>query len=192
MISMDINKKGIRVLAIAESFREGTSNSVLSGVVMRKDLVVDGVVFGNTTIEGDDATEKIISLYKSLHRNDINFLLLDGLIISMYNIIDGNLIHENIRIPIIAISFNDSQGIENSIKKHFPFNYNDKIKNLRRLGKRELVVLKTDKVLWIRFWGINLEDSIKLLNSFLLQGAVPEPIKLAKIISHAYIYRSIQ
>ena len=93
---MDINKKGIRVLAIAESFKKGNPNSVLSGVVMRKDLVVDGVAFENTTIEGDDATEKIISLYKNFHRNDINFLLLDGLIISMYNIVDGKLIYENI------------------------------------------------------------------------------------------------
>ncbi|HEX5186192.1 MAG TPA: DUF99 family protein, partial [Nitrososphaeraceae archaeon] len=112
---MDINKKGIRVLAIAESFKKGNPNSVLSGVVMRKDLVVDGVAFENTTIEGDDATEKIISLYKNLHRNDINFLLLDGLIISMYNIVDGKLIYENIKIPIIAISFNNSHGIEGSI-----------------------------------------------------------------------------
>ncbi|MGE3858609.1 MAG: DUF99 family protein [Nitrososphaeraceae archaeon] len=189
---MEINKKGIRVLAIAESFRKGSSNSVISGVVMRKDLVVDGIVFGNTTIEGDDATENIISMYKNLHRNDINFLLLDGLIISMYNIVDGKLIHENLKIPVIAISFKNSQGIENSIKKHFPFNYNNKIKNLRQLGKRDLVVLKTNKVLWIRFWGINLEDAIKLLNSFLLQGAVPEPIKLAKMISHAYLYKLAQ
>ena len=184
---MDINKKGIRVLAIAESFKKGNPNSVLSGVVMRKDLVVDGVAFENTTIEGDDATEKIISLYKNFHRNDINFLLLDGLIISMYNIVDGKLIYENIKIPIIAISFNNSHGIEGSIKKHFPCNYNEKLKNLRRLGKRDLIILKTNKYLWIRFWGINLEDSIKLLNSFVLQGAVPEPIKLAKLISHAYV-----
>jgi endonuclease V-like protein UPF0215 family len=61
-----------------------------------------------------------------------------------------------------------------------------------QLGKRDLVVLKTNKVLWIRFWGINLEDAIKLLNSFLLQGAVPEPIKLAKMISHAYLYKLAQ
>jgi endonuclease V-like protein UPF0215 family len=189
---MNINKKGIRALAIAESFKKGTSNSVLAGVVMRKDLVVDGIVFGNTTIEGEDATENIISMYNRLHRNDINFLLLDGLIISMYNIVDGNLLHENIKIPVIAISFKNSQGIENSIRKHFPLNYKNKIKNLRGLGKRDLIVLKTNKVLWIRFWGINLREAINLVNSFLLQGAVPEPIKLAKIISHACIHKPAQ
>jgi endonuclease V-like protein UPF0215 family len=189
---LNINKKGIRVLAIAESFRKGNSESILCGIVMRKDLVVDGIVFGKTTIEGDDATEIIIAMYKNLNRSDINFLLLDGLIISMYNIVDGKFIHENINIPVISISFNNSQGIENSIKKHFPFDYNNKIKKLRQLGKRDYILLKTNKVLWTRFWGINLEETIRLLNSFLLQGAVPEPIKLAKIISHAYLYKMNQ
>jgi endonuclease V-like protein UPF0215 family len=32
-----------------------------------------------------------------------------------------------------------------------------------------------------------LDDAVKLLNSFLLQGSIPEPIKLAKIISRAYL-----
>ncbi len=184
---MNINKKGIRVLGIAESFRKEKTKSILSGIVMRKDLIIDGIVFGNATIGGDDATQNIISMYKSLQRNDISFLLLDGLIISMYNIIDGKKIHENIGIPVIAITFKNSQGIENSIKKHFPSNYNDKLENLNKLGKRNSILLKTNKFLWIRIWGINLDDALKLLNAFLIQGSIPEPIKLAKLISHAYL-----
>ena len=184
---MDINKKGIRVLAIAESFRKEKTNSILSGIVMRKDLIIDGIIFGNATIGGDDATQNIIAMYKSLQRNDISFLLLNGLIISMYNIVDGKTIYENIGIPVIAITFNNSQGIENSIKKHFPSNYNDKLEKLNKLGERNLVLLKTNKYLWIRIWGMKLDDAIKLLNSFIIQGSIPEPIKLAKLISHAYL-----
>jgi endonuclease V-like protein UPF0215 family len=184
---LDINKKGIRVLAIAESFRKEKTNSILSGIVMRKDLIIDGIIFGNATIGGDDATQNIIAMYKSLQRNDISFLLLNGLIISMYNIVDGKTIYENIGIPVIAITFNNSQGIENSIKKHFPSNYNNKLENLKKLGKRNLVLLKTNKFLWIRIWGMKLDDAIKLLNSFIIQGSIPEPIKLAKLVSHAYL-----
>ena len=184
---MNIDKKGIRVLAIAESFRKEKTKSILTGIVMRKDLIIDGIIFGNATIGGDDATQNIIKMYKSLQRNDINFLLLDGLIISMYNIIDGKLIHENIGIPVIAITFKNSHGIENSIIKNFPSNYHKKLDNLKKLGKRNLVLLKTDKLLWMRIWGIKIDDASKLLNSFLIQGSIPEPIKLAKLISHAYL-----
>lgn len=184
---MNIDKKGIRVLAIAESFRKEKTKSILTGIVMRKDLIIDGIIFGSATIGGDDATQNIIRMYKSLQRNDINFLLLDGLIISMYNIIDGKTIQDNIGIPVIAITFKNSLGIEYSIKKHFPSNYNNKLDNLKKLGKRNFVLLKTDKFLLIRNWGIKLDDAIKLLNSFLIQGSIPEPIKLAKMISRAYL-----
>ena len=34
---------------------------------------------------------------------------------------------------------------------------------------------------------MKLDDAIKLLNSFIIQGSIPEPIKLAKLISHAYL-----
>ncbi|MDH3361560.1 MAG: DUF99 family protein [Nitrosopumilus sp.] len=43
-------------MAISESFRQHTANSIFSGVVMRRDFVIDGFVFGTASIEGDDAT----------------------------------------------------------------------------------------------------------------------------------------
>lgn len=184
---MNINKKGIRVLAIAESFKKEKSNSILTGVVMRKDFVIDGVIFGKATIRGSDATQNIIAMFKNLHRNDIGFLLLDGMIISMFNIVDGEIIYSTLGIPVIVITFKNSQGIDDIIKKHFPDTYKIRLSIIKKLGKREPILLKTNKVLLIRTWGISLEDAVKLLNSFLIQGSVPEPIKLAKIISRAYL-----
>jgi endonuclease V-like protein UPF0215 family len=184
---LNINKKGIRVLAIAESFKKEKSHSILTGVVMRKDFVIDGVIFGKATIRGSDATQNIIAMFKNLHRNDIGFLLLDGMIISMFNIVDGEIIYNTLGIPVIVITFKNSQGIDEIIKTHFPDTYKIRLSIIKKLGKREPILLKTKKVLLIRTWGISLEDSVKLLNSFLIQGSVPEPIKLAKIISRAYL-----
>ena len=184
---MNINKKGIRVLAIAESFKKQKSNSILTGVVMRKDLVIDGIIFGKATIGGHDATQNIIGMYNNLERNDIGFILLDGMIISMFNIVDGEKIYNITGIPVIIITFKNSQGIDNIIKNHFPDSYEDRISLIKKLGTRDRILLKTDKFILIRTWGIKVEDAVKLLNSFLLQGSIPEPIKLAKIISRAYL-----
>lgn len=184
---MNINKKGTRVLAIAESFKKQKSNSILTGVVMRKDLIIDGIIFGKTTIGGNDATQNIIEMYNNLKRNDIGFILLDGMIISMFNIVDGESIYNSTGIPVIIITFRTSQGIDNIIKKIFPDSYETRLKLIEKLGKRDTIFLKTNKFLLIRTWGIKLEDAIKLINSFLLQGSIPEPIKLAKIISRAYL-----
>ncbi|MDR4512184.1 MAG: DUF99 family protein [Nitrososphaeraceae archaeon] len=180
-------KKGIRILAIAESFRKENSFSVISGIVMRKDLIIDGIKFGTVTIGGDDATSNIIKMIKDLKRNDINLILLDGLIISMYNIIDGEKILKETGIPVIALSFNDSIGISDSIKNFFPDNYKRKIDMYKRLGERKKIILKSGKHLFIRNWGISFSDAIFSINSFLIQGAIPEPIRIAKMVSRAYM-----
>ena len=86
---------------------------------MRRDLVVDGVSFGSSTIEGNDATDNIVSMWKKLDRNDIGCIFLDGLVVSMYNIIDGRSLCEITGLPVVAITFRDSKGLEGSIRYHF-------------------------------------------------------------------------
>ena len=86
---------------------------------MRRDLVVDGVSFGSSTIEGNDATDNIVSMWKNLDCNDIGCIFLDGLVVSMYNIIDGRSLCEITGLPVVAITFRDSKGLERSIRYHF-------------------------------------------------------------------------
>jgi endonuclease V-like protein UPF0215 family len=178
-------KKGIRVLGIAESFKKSGKKSTLAGVVMRRDLVIDGMAFGSATIEGDDATDSIISISRSLARDDINCIMLDGLVISMYNIIDGERVAHDTGLPIIAITFEDSGGLEGSIKHHFK-NWQDKLEQYQQLGEREKVTLKTGKSLFVRLWGLNHKRAVVILNSFTLQGSVPEPIRVAKIAARSH------
>ena len=178
-------KKGIRVLAIAESFKKFTKKSILAGLVMRRDLIIDGMVYGTATIEGDDATNSIISMHKLLARDDINCILLDGLVISMYNIIDGEQVAAETGLPVIAITFEDSEGLENSIKHHFE-DWHDKLARYQKLGKRERVTLKTGKTLFIRCWRVNQRRAVAILNAFTLQGSFPKPIRVAKLAAHSY------
>src|SRR6476469_1804364 len=114
-----VDKKGIRVFGVAESFSRINTRSNWSGIVMRRDLVVDGVSFGSSTIEGNDATDNIVSMWKKLDRNDIGCIFLDGLVVSMYNIIDGRSLCEITGLPVVAITFRDSKGLERSIRYHF-------------------------------------------------------------------------
>ncbi|HEX7033168.1 MAG TPA: DUF99 family protein [Nitrososphaera sp.] len=178
-------KKGIRVLGVAESFKRSGEKSTLAGIVMRRDLIIDGVVFGSATIEGDDATDSIISMHESLARNDINCIMLDGLVISMYNIIDGERVAQETGLPVLAITFEDSEGLEDSIKHHFR-NWKAKLQQYQKLGEREKVTLKTGKSLFIRCWGLSRKKAIAILNSFTLQGSVPEPIRVAKIAARSH------
>ena len=75
---MHIPKKGLRALGIAESYA-GRTYSTLVGVVMRKDLRIDGFVFSTVTVGGMDATDAVIGMVEELNRKDINLILLSGL-----------------------------------------------------------------------------------------------------------------
>jgi endonuclease V-like protein UPF0215 family len=178
-------KKGIRVFGVAESFRASGTKSTIAGVVMRRDLIIDGIILNNTTIKGNDSTENILCMFKSLKRGDINCIMLDGLIISMYNIIDGKLIQSETGLPVIAITFEDSAGLETNIRYHFPDNPEPKLEQYAKLGKRDQVLLKTGKFLFIRYWGLTLKHAIAILNSFTLQGSIPEPIRVAKLVARS-------
>ncbi|MGC2599506.1 MAG: DUF99 family protein [Nitrososphaeraceae archaeon] len=180
---LHVDKKGIRVLGLAESFNQKDLSSNWSGIVMRRDLVVDGVSFGSSTIEGNDATDNIVNMWKKLDRNDIGCIFLDGLVVSMYNIIDGRSICEITGLPVVAITFRDSKGLEGSIRYHFCTQSTDRIRRYNMLGDREPVLLKTGKKIFIRYWGSSYEIVTTLLNSFTLQGSIPEPIRLAKLIA---------
>lgn len=179
-------KRGIRIFGIAESFKKSNLKSTLGGVVMRRDLIVDGIVFGNSTLKGDDSTKSIHCMFRSLERDDINCILLDGLIISMYNIIDGEQLNNITGLPVIAITFEDSEGLEEHIRNHFLEKSEMKLEQYRKLGSRDKVRLKTDKLLYIRYWGLSLKGALNTLNAFTLQGSIPEPIRVAKLLARAH------
>jgi endonuclease V-like protein UPF0215 family len=154
--------------------------STLAGVVMRRDLVVDGFAFGRVTVAGDDATDEILSMYSSLKRNDVVCIMLGGLVISMYNIIDGEKLSSETGIPVIAVTYEESPGLESSITARFP-NWEAKIALYEKLGPREKILLKTGKTLFVRCWGVSQKQAFSVLNSFTLQGSVPEPVRVARL-----------
>jgi len=191
MKNLHIEKKGLRGLAIAESFGPDSKNSILCGIVMRQDFVIDGSIFDITAIEGDDATEKILQMYYNLNRPDVNYLLISGLIISMYNIVDIKKIHSLLRLPVIGVTYRDSLGVEESIKFHFPNSFESKLENYARLGKREKIILKNNSEIFVRFEGCSLHDIKYLLNKLTLQGSVPEPLRIAKILAKSLLQRGL-
>ena len=143
MRHLHLEKHGLRGLAISESFSQDSKKSVLSGIVMSTDLVIDGFVFDHSTVGGNDATDVILSMYERLGRPDVSFLLISGIVISLYNIVDVKRISEKIGLPVIGVTYKDSEGIEEAIKHHFPKSYESKLAEYSALGNREKITLHT-------------------------------------------------
>jgi len=197
---LHLNKPGLRVLGIAESFeRPGSSSgnsssinpssvknfrSMLAGVVMRADRRVDGLAFARATVGGDDATEAVLELYRQLDRKDINALLLGGAVISWFNIIDLERVFSEVARPLICLTYEESSGLDKYLREYFPQS-KEKIESYRSLGRREKIRLKTGYELFVRVHGETIEEARILLNRFTLDGRVPEPVRLARMAARA-------
>ena len=191
MRPLHLEKKGLRGLAIAESFHQNSEKSILSGLVMRRDFVIDGFVFGTATLDGDDATESILKMYDELNRPDIRYVLISGLILSLYNIVDIKKIHEKLQIPIIGVTYNESEGLDSAIRHHFPESYESKIKQYQKLGNRDKITLNTSSDIFVRRQGCDLHEVKRLLNELTIQGSFPEPLRVAQLLAKSLLQKGL-
>lgn len=179
---MHIPKKGLRVLGIAESY-SGRSQSTLAGIVMRKDLVIDGTVFSRVSVGGMDATDAILSMVRSLGRGDIGAVMLSGCVIAFFNIIDPEKVCAETGLPVICVTYENSEGLDGDIRHHFPDEEN-RLAAYLRLGERAAFELPGGTV-FLRSWGIGPEDAGRLVAAFTAEGKVPEPLRVARICARA-------
>ncbi len=175
---MQTAKSGIRVLGIAESFVKGAKKSVFAGIVMRRDLIVDGVSFNTATVGGLDANNAILKIYESLNRRDIHCIMLSGCIVSWFNIINVDEIHKITGLPVVCVTYEDSKGLEDKIEKHFPGD-EKRLTEYKNLGKRDVFVLKNGYEIYLRRAGITYEDAGFLCNAFAGDGRSLEPLRVA-------------
>jgi endonuclease V-like protein UPF0215 family len=178
----------VRALGISESFIKGVSEkSVLAGVVMRADMAIDGFVFSAATVGGMDATEKILEMYKTLERDDINLLILNGCVISWYNVIDLHKVAEETGLPLICVTYEESEGLEKYFKELFPQDWENRVMVYRKNKSRTPVKLGTSYTVFVRFIGMSLEEAKGILNKFTSHGAVPEPLRVARLLARSIV-----
>lgn len=186
---LHLNKPALRVLGIAESFVRSSPKSVVAGVVMRADLRIDGFSFARATVGGDDATEAVLKIYEDLDRSDVNALLLSGVAVSWFNIIDIVEVFERTGKPLVCLTYEESPGLEKYIREYFP-RPEEKLQRYGRLGMREQLRLNTGYEIYVLTLGCSAEEARILLNKFTLDGRVPEPVRVARLAARAALKRN--
>jgi endonuclease V-like protein UPF0215 family len=176
-------KRGTRVLGVSESFRKSDKKGVVVGIVMRGDIRIDGTGVCRPTVGGTDSTDELISMYHRLHRSDIRAWMLGGSAISWFNIIDLVSLHENTGVPIACVTYHSSEGIEKYIREYFPSDWEERLAVLERAGERALIPLKSGYSVYINNIGMSLEKAQRLVDLFTLDGRVPEPIRVARLLA---------
>jgi hypothetical protein len=182
---MHLPKKGLRALGIAESYA-GREHSTLAGVVMRKDLRIDGFCFGRVRVGGTDATDTILRMIRDLDRRDINVVLLSGCVIAWFNVLDPGRIADESEIPVICVTYEESDGLLDDLRYHFPGD-EARVRAYLRLGERVPVDLGNHRTIYLRAAGIGYADAARFCRDFTLEGKIPEPLRVARLCARQFI-----
>lgn len=176
-------KSGSRTLGIA--FSDGAERSRIGGAVVRGDRVTDGLVFGTCSVGGLDATERLIDLFDRLGREDVQRVMTAGIAPAWFNLIDLARLEAAIDRPVIAVSFEESDGLESVLRREFDGDaLSGRMAVYDQLPERNRIHV-TDQELFVRSIGITREETFRVVKSHLNDGRL-EPLRVARIAARAH------
>lgn len=176
-------KPGVRALGVAESFRG--SRSTLCGAVVSGRGAVDGFAFTTCTVGGLDVTDAIIELWEAAGRDDVQYLLVNGVALAWYNVVELERLADAVPVPTLSITYEESDGLEDAIRERFSAEAaSDRLDRYRSLPDRRRVELE-DTMLFVR--AIDADDlSIEeILETFIGASGRPEPLRVARLAARA-------
>ncbi len=181
-------KQQVRILGIDDSpFSFGDGRSLVVGVLVRCPDYVEAVMKTEVTVDGTDATERLAEMVsRSRYREQVHALMLDGIALAGFNVVDISSLHDSLGIPVVTVTRDppDYERIEVALRKHFD-DWGDRLEMIRRL---DLVEVQTPhKPVFACGVGVDLEGLRSLIGLSTVRGALPEPVRLAHLIASAMV-----
>jgi len=180
-------KPEIRVLGIDDGiFVPHTKDMVdVVGVVYRGGYWLDGVMRTEVEVDGTDATEKIASMIRdSPHYDQIRVVVLNGVTLAGFNVVDIKKLFKKVRLPVIAVTrekpdFEDiKKALENLPERE------KRWKAMENAGKIiEVSTRGAEEAVYMQIAGISEKDAEKILRSTSTRSNVPEALRVAHIIA---------
>jgi endonuclease V-like protein UPF0215 family len=178
-------KDEVRILGIDDaSFDKFNDITVrVIGVFFRGGAFLDGVISTLAQVDGDDATQNIIRMINNTKfKPQTQCIMLDGIAVGGFNIIDVVELNQQTSIPVIVVM------------RHYP-DFPAIEKTLRDLGMEHKIILlkKAGEItqagkLFIQRAGISLQKSQEFLTISCTRSYVPEPIRVAHLIGQGMTY----
>jgi len=180
-------KPEIRVLGIDDGVFVPHSKDLVNvvGVLFRGGYWLDGFMHTKVQVDGLEATEKLAEMIThSPHYPQLRVVMLNGVTLAGFNIVDIKELHERVGLPIIAVT-RDKPDFED-IKKA--------LRNLPETEKRWKAIEKAGKMIKVRtrdgeepiyahVAGIPEETAKRILKSTSTRSNIPEALRVAHIIA---------
>jgi endonuclease V-like protein UPF0215 family len=181
-------KKQIRVLGIDDSpFTFQTKKAMVVGVVARLPMYIEGIMRTDITVDGSDANDSIIAmLERSRYREQLRLIMFDGVAVGGFNVVDIGRIHRETGIPCATVTreMPDFERMEAALRTYFP-DWKERLAVIKRnplfkVGPRRNSLFATIS-------GMDAETFEMILAECTVQGRLPEPLRIAHLISSAMV-----
>ena len=177
-------KRQIRLLGIDDSpFAFTERYATVIGVVMRGGEYIESVLREQVSVDGDDATFVCRNMVKNTrHRKQLKAMLLDGIALGGFNVVDVEEVYNSTNLPIITVT-RDKPNFEN-IEKALRENFDDWRRRLRLIKNGKLHKFETShNPIFVKCVGINIDDAKEIIKLSTIRGVIPEPIRVAHLIA---------
>ena len=179
-------KQQIRVLGIDDSpFKFGAGNALVVGVLVRLPSYLESVMKTEVVVDGTDSTEKIIEMVsKSRYREQIKAILIDGIALAGFNLIDIEHTYAELEIPVLTITRDrpDLEKMKGALMKHFD-DWKQRYALIARHGLREIPT--EHKPLYASGLGLEWAEFEEIVRLSTVRGVGPEPLRMAHLIASA-------
>lgn len=176
-----------RVFALDEGpFTFDDSEAPVVGVLARGARDVEAVVVDRVAVDGLDATDRVLELVRRLPGAGPDLVLLDGIALAGFNLVDLEKVHEALHRPVYAVARSrpDRTRVESAIRANLPE------------AEARLAMLPAETPTEVRIGeatvyvqAVGAADDPHGIGAALgptfADGGLPEPLRLAHLIATA-------
>ena len=181
-------KPQVRILGIDDSpFKFGDSTALVVGALVRIPNYLEGVMKTEVTVDGSDSTEKIIEMVsRSRYRDQIRAIMIDGIALAGFNVLDIGRLQESLHAAVITITRDepDFPSMRTALKKHFD-DWDTRYELITRLKLRKIQT--EHNPLYACTVGMEWREADEIIKASTVRGVVPEPVRIAHLISAAMV-----
>lgn len=158
---------------------------VVVGAVVRMPNYLEGVLKTTADVDGSNATERLVEMIGgSRYAENIAAVMIDGIAVGGFNVIDIEALHEELGIPVATVTRDepDLASMQTALKAKFA-DWNERYS---LIVSTELNRVETKhKPVYVQVVGEDLENIKDLIAKSTVLGALPEPIRIAHLIATA-------
>ena len=181
-------KRQIRILGVDDgpfSFRQ--KKAIVIGVVMRANGYIEGVLKREINVDGIDSTDMIIDMIANTrHRNQIRVIMIDGIALGGFNVVDIDRIYTEESIPVITVT-REKPNFD-TILSTLKLKFEDWEERWSKIRNNQIFEVETKhKPVYISFRGISLEEAKEIIRISTIRGVIPEPLRVAHMIASGVV-----